>query len=287
MKKVFLFIIIMFVPFFIKAEELKIEWENRFGGSSQEIFNDYVILENEDMIFCGYTFSVENMFQQAVLVKYDKDGNLLWQKYWGGSKSDSFVKLFVTNDGDILVSAFSSSLDIEGLSNKGGSDRVLLKYDKNGNLLWQKSFGGNGSDSFSVFLLSNEDILLVGDSDSTDIEGLTNMGKHDIVLFKLDKDGNILWKKSWGGNDYDYYKDSYILDNNYIILCGHTLSTNIEDYDNKGKADAFVLKYDLDGNLLWKNIIGGEQFETFPNIYVDELGNSILYTISNSSNINS
>ena len=72
--------------------------------------------------------------------------NLEWQKSWGGNSHDEFYDILQTQDGGFIVYGYSYSTDIEGLPNKGGDDAIIVKYDKDGNMLWQKSWGGNKTD---------------------------------------------------------------------------------------------------------------------------------------------
>ena len=71
-----------------------------------------------------------------------------WQKSWGGNDNDKFYKLLQTEGGGFIAYGYSFSTDMEGLPNKGKSDAIIVKYDKDGNLMWQKSWGGNDNDAF-------------------------------------------------------------------------------------------------------------------------------------------
>ena len=111
---------------------------------------------------------------------------------------------FQTEDGGYIVYGSSGSTDIEGLLIKDGN-AIIVKYDKDGNLLWQKSWGGNFLDGFkSVFQTEDSGFIVFGYSTSTDIEGLPNKGYDDAIIVKYDKDGNLLWQKSWGGKNYKF-----------------------------------------------------------------------------------
>ena len=191
MKKLFLFILTLFIPFVIKAEELKMDWQKSFGGNSEDNFYELLQTDDDGFIAYGYSYStdIEGLpnkgYEDAIIVKYDKNGNLMWQKSWGGNNSDEFHELLQTEDDGFIAYGYSYSTDIEGLPNKGSVDAIIIKYDKDGNLLWQKSWGGNSEDRFYE-LLQTEDggFIAYGYSYSTDIEGLPNKGYTDVIIVK-------------------------------------------------------------------------------------------------------
>ena len=171
---------------------------------------------------------------------------MLWQKSWGGNYEDYLNNVIETEDGSIILFGDSNSTDIEGLPNKGRNDAVIVKYDKDGNMLWQKSWGGNNSDYFGNAIETEDgNFILVGNSYSTDIEGLPNKGNQDAIILKYDKDGNMLWQKSWGGNDWDNLNNVIETEDGSIILFGDSLSTDIEGLPNKGSYDIILVKYSI------------------------------------------
>ena len=108
-----------------------------------------------------------------------------WQKSWGEKSPDTLNNVIEIEEGGIILAGTSLSKDIEGLPNKGSNDIIILKYDKNGNMLWQKSWGGNKSEvSNNVIETEDGNFILFGNSSSTDIEGLPNKGLQDIILVK-------------------------------------------------------------------------------------------------------
>lgn len=62
-----------------------------------------------------------------------------WLKSWGGSDYDYLRSAFITDDGGFIVLVETHSDDVDGLQHYGSTDAVILKYDQDGNLLWQKT----------------------------------------------------------------------------------------------------------------------------------------------------
>ena len=110
-----------------------------------------------------------------------------WQKSWGGKSLDLFSNTIETEDGNFILFGRSESTNIEGLPNKGSNDIIIVKYDKDGNMLWQKSWGGNSDDILNnVIETEDGNFILFGKSSSTDVEGLPNKGYTDVIIVKYD-----------------------------------------------------------------------------------------------------
>ena len=283
-KLLILLSLLFFTPFVINAEGLKMESQKSFGGSLSDQFNSIISTEDSKFVSVGYTRSRDidgiegkgEFAHEAIIIKYDNDGNILWKNAWGGDEMDYFYDVIQQKSGEFVVVGNSTSSDIEGLPNMygGGGDAIIIKYDKNGNLLWQKSWGGKLiSARFRSITSSLDDgIVVVGSSEFSEIEGMTNKGMYDAIIVKYDKDGNILWQKNWGGNGYDDFTGVISTEDGGFIIVGESESNDIEGLQNKGSYDAIVLKYDKDGNMIWQKSWGGNDSERFTSVAVTEDG---------------
>ena len=179
-----------------------------------------------------------------------------WQKSWGGNADDSFDNIFQLKDGNYLVIGETGSNDIENLENHGGIDIVFLKYNKNGNLIWHKIWGGNGEDLIDrIYPTNDEGFLAIVSYTSTNIEELPKLSEISVGIIKFDKEGNIEWKKPWGGSNYNSIRDIKILENDSCIIAGTSNSVDIEGIINNGGLDAIITKIDNKGNFLDLNDI--------------------------------
>ena len=104
-----------------------------------------------------------------------------------------------------------------------------------------KNFGGNASDYFEDIIYIEDNYIVVGRSKSTDedLSGL-NKGNYDAIIVKYDIDGNILWKKNFGGSASDQFEGIKFVSDGYIVV-GASDSTdgNILGL-NKGSTDAII-----------------------------------------------
>ena len=211
---------------------------------------------------------------------------LKWQNIFGGNDEEKFSDFVVTETGDIISYGYTNSTNIDGLSNKGSYDAVIVKYDKNGTLLWQRNYGGSSSDSFSnIIVTKNNDIIALGYTDSTDIDGLTTKGYGDAFIVKYDENGKLLWQKSFSGSEYEIFYDSIITESEDIIIYGYTDSTDIDGLITNGYGDGFIVKYDKNGNLLWQNSFGGSDYDEIGDFRVTENEEIIIYADTYSEDI--
>ncbi|MFN7912060.1 MAG: hypothetical protein ACK5QC_09540 [Bacteroidota bacterium] len=147
----------------------------------------------------------------------------------------------------------------------GSSDIYLLKIDSMGQFMWQKTFGGFNQDvGKSIALLPDGGFVITGYSSSY------GAGGYDVITIRTDKFGNQLWLKSFGGLDWDFGNDVIIGPDGNIIVCGSTYSYGY------GNRDGLVLKYDLNGNLLWHKTFGGNLDDEFVSMSKSSNGNTYL-----------
>ena len=205
--------------------------------------------------------------------KIDKNGNLKWRKYYGGTNNDRSYDAIQTSNGDFIVIGTSESNDYEISSSKGSYDMWVIKLDNNGNLLWEKSFGGKGYDGGqAVIENSYGNIMILGQTNSFDGDITNPLGSSDFFLVNITKKGEILniennisslegiilcdilliktlpngafiEKQTLGGTGTDIgYDFTQLLDGSVIIVG----SSNSEDgffSKNYGKEDVFIAKW--------------------------------------------
>ncbi len=250
-------------------------WQKDYGGNKADVFSSVALTNDDGFVAVGYSQSsdIEGITNKgswdAIIVKYDKDGNMLWQKNYEGNINDYYRAVILTKDEGFIAVGCSNSTNIEGITNKGSQDALIVKYDKDGNQLWQKSWGGQAGEDFN-FITATEDngFVVVGYSQSSDIEGITNKGGWDAIIVKYDKDGNMLWQKNYGGNSAEYFKSVMLTKDEGFIAVGYSQSSDIEGITNKGSQDAIIIKYDKDGNMLWQKNWGGNNSEQFFSVIV-------------------
>jgi len=214
-------------------------WYKVYGGS----YNDTAISIQQTIdggyILAGYTESFGNGKRDVYILKLDNNGNLQWYKTYGGSNDDVAFSIQQTKDGGYIVAGVTSSFGSEGF------DFYILKLDNNGNLLWQKTYGGSYYDiAYSIQQTNDGGYIVAGITTPSMID-------LDVYILKLDSNGNLLWYKTYGGRYNDIAISIQQTNDGGYIIAGITSSFG------NGQDDAYIIKLDNNGNLLWYKTYGG------------------------------
>jgi uncharacterized protein YegL len=246
-----------------------IDWSRTYGGSGSEIANS--ILETSDFgyIVSGNTGSDNgditnnNGKNDAWVFKLDPIGNIEWQRTFGGSLNDNFSSLIETSDGAYIVVGNTESNDFDVSANKGMNDIWVVKLDTSGFILWEKTYGGSKND-FGKSIIETRDGMyyIAGTVESDDGDVSENKGRQDIWLLKIDPTGNIVfWEKNYGGSQNDLVAQMILTEDDYLVVAGSTGSNDGDITENKGiiqgVLDFWLIKVDLDGELIWQKTFGG------------------------------
>ena len=202
-------------------------WEKTLGGEEYDIFYDLIELPNGNLIAIGYTYSQTGDFgatkglSDMVLASFTSDGNLNWTQTYGGSKIEFASSLISTSDNGFLLIGNSGSEDGDVSKNQGSLDAWIVKTDSLGNMEWETTIGGSGSEILrSVIPMENGDgYLLGGTTASTDGDVQFNNGDSDIWVVKIDDFGNLIWESTYGGSELeDIQQIIKAVDGGYIII---------------------------------------------------------------------
>ena len=266
-----------------------VKWKNNFGGSGEDHFwsvtavaDGYVAVGQSDFSSFGngdWTGVTGKGGNDAIIVKFDLEGDVVWKKHFGGSGEDLYYAVTAVSDGVIAVgrSAFSSfgNGDWTGITGKGGEDAIIVKYDFDGNIVWKKNFGGSGYDEYTWITEVSDGVIATGCSGHAsfgngDWTGVMGKGGTDAIIVKYDHDGNVVWKKNFGGSDEDVFSSVTAISDGCIAV-GHSCANSFGNGDwtgveGKGNRDAIIVKYDHDGNIVWRKNFGGSSDDMFVSV---------------------
>ena len=271
-------------------------WQHSYGGSSSDLGSQiqetldggFVIMgvtTSDDGDVVGYHPAAGPVSPQDVWVfKIDASGTLEWSRALGGSGYDVNGALVPSMDGGYLVSfSYTESIDGDITNYHGNGDGLLLKLNANGSIAWTRTIGGSQQDGCTAILeLTNGDVLLSGSSRSSDGDFSLNQGGADVFLMKFSGTGGLIWQRTYGGSLDD--SGGYPVrtaDGGYLI----SGASNSSDGDvplNQGGSDAWSIKVDASGLLMWKRSFGGSQSES-AGIAPLEQGGYMLSGITNSN----
>ena len=307
-----LLIISLFILFIsnANAEQKSIVIE----GSGDEYANYTALADDGSFVVVGEFDSTDikgltnNGDYDGYIVKYDKTGKQLWIKNYGGSDYERFTSVVNTSDGGYIVVGEVCSTDITGITLVGDCDALAVKYDTNGNVVWQKNYGGTYEDYFNVIEKANNTYLLGGYVDGITIDGTTlryggylleineagTKEKEQIVgsdeiftiapvssggyvfgtytqynyLYYINSNLEEVWSIN-AGKSYIYINDILVTEDDEILVVGSGYLTNSSD------RSAYLAKVDIEGNVKWVKTYGTDK-EAFNAINLDENGNYII-----------
>jgi hypothetical protein len=260
------------------------------------------------------TFALDqNSYNQASTLIIDPQ--LVWGTFYGGSGQDYTYSIESDSNGNVFVTGFTASTNFPLLNagtffqgafgGAGGgfaSDAFILKFTNSGNLLWATYYGGSSDDvGFSICADLAGNVFVTGFANSTNFpvqnagtffQGIFGGGNNDVFMLKFDNNGNRLWATYYGGTDDEV--SQYIC----IDLFGNIFATGFINSANfplqnagtffqgtfGGGVDAFILKFDNNGNRLWATFYGGSGIELSFTICTDSNGNVFVAGYTDSPN---
>ncbi len=223
----FIIFLIALTPVFGQYRD--IIWEQRYDGGLEDMAHSVAIDSKDNVIITGASRDITRRGRDFYTVKYDKEGNVLWEKRYNvGIRDESYDVAVDSNDNIVIVGTASGKY-------------FIIKYDKNGELIWTNSPSrGNDDVAYAVAIDSNDNIVLTG---------RTKLVVYNYYTLKYDKDGNMLWRAMWTGGEDDVPYGIAIDSKDNVIVTG--FSSNGKEHKGRGDYTYYTFKYDKDGNKLW------------------------------------
>ncbi len=244
----------------IKLDNNKqIEWELVYGGSDDDLFSDFIVLSNGNILVSGHSNSPisgnktvgTNGFYDYWVLMLDSLGNILWQKNFGTDQNDqisqkSIVKI---NENSFLIGGRTTggiNADKTDASN-GGIDMWFIKIDVLGNLVSDFSIGGDSDDYLVKTQLLSNDYFLMLSSSTSGISGDKNSafvgGGGDSWIIESDTNGIVLNQNFYGGTGTDALGD-FMENGSEIVLTGYSDSpiSGNKQSSKLGNVDGIILK---------------------------------------------
>jgi len=168
-----------------------------------------------------------------------------------GAARDSFGDLY-------LIGSFAGTLRLNGatLETAGGSDAMLLKYDRSGALLWAKRFGGSGDDEgLAVAVTTYDEAILAGRfSGEADFDArqLESHGRRDVFLAANQSNGSMLWVRQIGGDGDDAFHRLQLDADGFLTLDGafhQSRSFGAPGALTESTSQPFAIRYDWLGRM--------------------------------------
>ncbi|MCX6645705.1 MAG: hypothetical protein NTY09_05025 [bacterium] len=243
------------------------------GGFYGEV--DFDPGENDYFMTAVYPRAKSNF-----LASFSGDGQLRWVKAWGGRTGSEYIyDLEIDNNGDLYVTGlsgvfksaikFDSGEEIIPDPLIGSSGSYVIKFNDQGDLIWSNFWGGPGdadrSRGRSIALAESGNIYVLGYyfgslsvSINGNLETFTSNGNTDIYLAALNREGQILWFKTWGSDAEDVASKILMNTNGDILCCGMFNGSidlsprpGFELVDDTENRHSYIASFDPNGNYQW------------------------------------
>ncbi len=252
-----------------------LQWQKTFGGSDDDRGTDIIETTDGGFVIFGFSQSNDGHITENAgasdfwVIKLTTSGTISWQKSYGFSGADDGISIIQTNDSGYLLTGVLDVTASGGLGNSktfaskhAGGDYWAVKLNASGEKQWSKFYGGTFTDTpYDVIQTNDNGYILVGSSDSNDVDIKNSKGSYDFWVIKISEIGTLVWEKSFGGTEIDEARSiTSSSDGNYIIV-GDTRSNDLNVSQNNGAADLWVIKISPLGDIIWEKTFGGTSFD--------------------------
>ena len=210
-----------------------------------------------------------------------------WKTSLGGTEADYFSGIDTLKDGSFIAANVTNSKngDFAEFAEIGYASpyTVLVKYDSNGKELWRQAAGSKKGLHVVTDVVATDDGGFYAVGYGKNIGGVTGKGYYDGFVYKYDKRGNEEWHKIFGTSTVDLFNAATLCDDGGVIVVG-SVGNNNGDAAGFNKPEnesaACIVKYDSSGNVVWKNIVGGNT-DNFNDVCISKEGN--IFCVGNFS----
>ena len=226
-----------------------VEFQKTYNSGNIDIAVSVVETSDGGFALAGGTMSDTSKNNDAWLIKTDSDGNVEFNRTYGGATFDTAMSMVETSDGGFALGGQTMSFDDTG--DEFVSDAWLIKTDSDGNEEFNRTYGGADSDSAeSIVETSDGGFALAGKTESF------SGGFSDLWLIKTDSNGNEQFNKTYGGPKSDFARSMVETSDNGFALAGYTQSFSTGGSFDE---DAWLIKTDSDGNVEFNSTYGGTE----------------------------
>lgn len=287
-------------------------WQKDIQSSTQDFLTQLSITIDGQYLVAGSSMQPskisvanQNMGYDFHVMKLNQQGQQVWEKYYSGNSHDYLSATVATQEGGFLLagSSYSTAGNDKVSKSFGGSDIWLLKTDEEGNEQWQKSLGTKYNDDVkSVTQTTDMGSIVIGNTNLSD----KGFGGSDVVVYKLDKNGKVVYQKVIGGTESDEIEKVIPTKDGGCLIGIYSQSgkykgsakdpvkakefhknssdqntdpsqeVEVEFYgkqtENYGVGDYWIIKLDKKGTVEWENNFGGREDDHLRHMALTENG---------------
>jgi len=213
-----------------------IVWQRTFDSGNHDHFAVVRPTAAGDYLVAGLTPSLRTGASDALILKLDASGNVIWQKAYGGMRGGYAADLRPTPDGGSIVAGLTYEERLDGAFEVGW----VLKLDPSGEIVWQKTYAGTGARGFRVIQLTADGGYIAAGARFS----------RSVWVVQLDATGNIVWQKTYAapGDEVTVNDLRATADGGYVVV-GTNFPWGLD------WLEGWMMKLDATGNIVWQKII--------------------------------
>ena len=222
----------------------RVEWQNGYYSDKDDYYrgNDLISIGNDNFLVAGSENHVKffNSETNCYINSIDINGKRNGIRRYGGEDKERANSIVSVPDGYVV----SGITDTWG---HGGDDAYVVKINKKGDRVWHNAFGFRYDEVANQIIATKDGgFVIVGSTDS-DVNN-----QKDIFLVKMNAKGDRIWKRHYGTKENEEGFGIVEVDDGYVVA-GYT------NYTPTYNSDAYLLKVDKSGNILWNRRYGGDR----------------------------
>jgi hypothetical protein len=230
-----------------------VAWQKTYGGDRDLYASAIQPLADGGYVVGGSYNAVSAGYGDAFIMKLDAAGAVAWHKRYVGTGDDSVSAIQATDDRGFIVAGNRRRVLITAPPGSPPHAQFfvnawVLKLDNAGNAAWERNFG-ESSQALAVHPTVDGGYILVGSAYVSHPSTYTNPW-----IVRLDANGDVLWERSYASPHFGVARSVHPTADGGYVVAGESGETGSPD---SGDTDAFVLRLDANGQVIWKSAYGG------------------------------
>jgi hypothetical protein len=243
----------------------------------------------------GVDEHTSNGYFDAFVSKFDSEGEFEWARTWGGTYRDEGCAVAVDSSGSVYITGrfwyifdFDPGPGVDEHSSNGYFDAFLSKLDSEGDFQWVRTWGAESNDEgYGVAVDGSGSVYVTGRfQDTVDfdpgpgVDEHTSNGAIDVFLSKFDSEGGFQWARTWGGIFVEIGLGVAVDSSGGVYVPGwfegivdFDPGPGVDEHTSNGNSDAFLSKFDSEGEFQWARTWGGITEDLGRGIALDGSGN--------------
>lgn len=241
-KNISLLILLLLTLIPVSQAQYERNWVRHFGKTMISESREIIDLSDGALLVAGYTMQERSFRADAWLIKLDPmTGKKVWESKYGGKEWDEITSIIETSDNHLMALGWTHS-------KKGRkTDAWVMRLSLDGELIWEKFFGDKRWDEAYGIVEMKDGGFAIAASVNKKNEN------DDVHVYKIDKEGKILWAKQLGNEGRDKAHSVVSLQNGDVLAVGYYSMSKSE------KENGWAARFSSSGELLWEKKFGGSQ----------------------------